>query len=387
MYQPTYYWAFWHQLDLQGAIPRLICPSTTSGECENHTVVWCHIRLGVHPPTWKTARGIVIPKPGKADYGAAKAYRVISLLNCLGKMVEKVAATLISNHCEREGAFHPGQYGCRAQRSSTDAVGLAIARTQEAWTRKKMVGALLIDVASAFPSVAKGCLLRKMRRAGLDEDLVRWTDSFMRNCSVIMSVDGQDSQVQEVTTGLPQGSPVSLVLFNLYIGEIHGLGAVEGRVPGAQGISFVDDVTWFVEGSSIQEVREQLEWCAEESLRWAEGNAVRFEVSKTEAVLLSRKRGLVQSSAAEPVRVGDRLISFASEATRWLGVWLDSALTLRTSRRKVLNRARAKEAALRRLVTKRGLAPAAARNLQQKIVSGTIVSVVGDSVQQQPGNG
>ena len=67
----------------------------------------------------------------------------------------------------------------------------------------------------------------------------------------------------------------------------------------------MDDVTWFVEGSSIREVREQLEWCAEESFSWAEGNAVRFEVSKTEAVLLSRKRGLVQAAATEPVRVGD----------------------------------------------------------------------------------
>ena len=82
---------------------------------------------------------------------------------------------------------------------------------------------------------------------------------------MIRSVDGQDSPVQEVTTGLPQGSPVSPVLFNLYIGEIHGV--VEGRVQGARGISFVDDITWFVEGSGIQEVREQLEWCAEESLR------------------------------------------------------------------------------------------------------------------------
>ena len=106
---------------------------------------------------------------------------------------------------------------------------------------------------------------------------------------------------------------------------------------------------------------------------WAEGNTVRFEVSKTEAVLLSRKRGLVQAAATEPVRVGGQLSPFASEATRWLGVWLDSALTLRTSRRKALNRARAKEAALRRLVSKRGLAPAAARNLQQAIVSGTML--------------
>ena len=94
-------------------------------------------------------------------------------------MVENVVTILISNHCEREGAFYLGQYGCRAQRSSTDVVGLAIARTQEAWAKKKIVGALLMDVASAFPSVARGCLLQTIRRAGLDEDLVRWTDSFM----------------------------------------------------------------------------------------------------------------------------------------------------------------------------------------------------------------
>ena len=43
----------------------------------------------------------------------AKAYWVISLLNCLDKIVEKVAAVLVSAHCEARSAFHPGQYGCR----------------------------------------------------------------------------------------------------------------------------------------------------------------------------------------------------------------------------------------------------------------------------------
>ena len=60
-----------------------------------------------------------------------------------------------------------------------------------------------MDVAAAFPSVARGCLLRKMRNMGLDECLVRWTDSFMRDRQVIMSVDGQDGKPMEVTTGLP----------------------------------------------------------------------------------------------------------------------------------------------------------------------------------------
>ena len=37
--------------------------------------------------------------------------------------------------------------------------------------------------------------LRKMRGAGVDECLVGWTDSFIRDRRVIMSVDGQDGQI------------------------------------------------------------------------------------------------------------------------------------------------------------------------------------------------
>ena len=115
------------------------------------------------------------------------------LLNCLGKMVEKVAAMMVGAHCDQTKGFHPGQYGCRAGRSAVDPVGVTIAQVQEAWGRGCIDGALLMDVAAAFPSVARGCLLRKMREAGLDENLVRWIDSFMRDRRVIMSVDGQDT--------------------------------------------------------------------------------------------------------------------------------------------------------------------------------------------------
>jgi hypothetical protein len=112
------------------------------------------------------ARGVVIPKPGKDNYGLAKSYRVISLLNCLGKVVENVVAVLVSNHCEREETLHPGQYGCRKRRSAVDAVGVLMAKVQEVWKEGRVAGALMMDVAAAFPSVARECLLRKMRNMG-----------------------------------------------------------------------------------------------------------------------------------------------------------------------------------------------------------------------------
>ena len=79
------------------------------------------------------------------------------------------------------------------------------------------MGALLMDVAAAFPSVARGFILQKMREMGLDECLVKWADSFMRDRRVIMSVDSQDDPLVEVTTGSPQGSPISLVLYRIVL--------------------------------------------------------------------------------------------------------------------------------------------------------------------------
>jgi len=70
-------------------------------------------RIGIHPRVWKDARGVVISKPNMPDYGVAKGYRVITLLNCFGNVVKKVAANAIAEQCEGMSLLHDGQFGCR----------------------------------------------------------------------------------------------------------------------------------------------------------------------------------------------------------------------------------------------------------------------------------
>jgi len=90
------------------------------------------IRLGYYPKLWKTAKGVVIPKPGKLGYSRVRAYRVISLLDVISKLVERTAAQLIADHLERKHGLHDGQYGCRKRRSCVDAVAVLINHTQQA---------------------------------------------------------------------------------------------------------------------------------------------------------------------------------------------------------------------------------------------------------------
>jgi hypothetical protein len=85
-----------------------------------------------------------------------KEYRSISLLTCVGKVVEKVVAELLAEDAERSGLLSDGQYWSRKRRSAMDVVSIMIDRANTAWREGHIAGILLIDIKTAFPSVGRG---------------------------------------------------------------------------------------------------------------------------------------------------------------------------------------------------------------------------------------
>jgi hypothetical protein len=96
----------------------------------------------------------------------------VTLLNCLGMVVKKIAAERISSFCERHEALHEGQFGCRKRRSAINAVAKLIATIKKAWQQKKLVGALFMDVKGAFNYVARKQLLKKIIQLKILGDLI-----------------------------------------------------------------------------------------------------------------------------------------------------------------------------------------------------------------------
>ena len=85
-----------------------------------------------------------------------------------------------------------------------------------------------MDVAAAFPSVARGCLLKRLREMKVDEDIVGWTGSFMQDKRVKMVIDEKEEEEMAVTAGPPQGSSVSPILFIIYVSGVHRAGEGDG---------------------------------------------------------------------------------------------------------------------------------------------------------------
>jgi retron-type reverse transcriptase len=143
-----------------------------------------------------------------------------------------------------------------------------------------------MDVKGAFDHVNHRRLLTTMLAQKLDGDLIEWTEYFLTNRTVQITVDGYDGEVSPVNTGIPQESPVSPILFAIYLSSLFP--HIENRVEGVEGISFADDVGWWVSGKDIGEIRHEMEKCALLSQQWAQNNAVVFDIDKTEVILLSR---------------------------------------------------------------------------------------------------
>jgi len=102
-------------------------------------------------------------------------------------------------------------------------------------------------------------------------------------------------------------------------------------------------------------------------MEWVAGNRVAFDHGKIEAPLFWRKKRKGTETSAK-VKVGDKEIPFNKEATRWLGVWLDSQLTLKEHHATRLKSGRNATTRLRRLTGKMGLSPMNCRRIMTACV-------------------
>jgi len=119
-----------------------------------------------------------------------------------------------------------------------------------------------------------------------------------------------------------------------------------------------------VEGEDVGECTQRLEGCAKEAQSWVKENACQFDIEKTEAILFTQKRNNKEPKMKAKIRVGNHEVQYNKEATRWLGVWLDSMLTLNDHTKKTFAKARRVQSRVRSLMVKKGLSPEGCQRIQ-----------------------
>jgi hypothetical protein len=117
---------------------------------------------------WKLTKGVILRKENKPDYKNYEAYRIICLLNCIVKIVEKVVATLLLQTIDYK--LYKGQFWYRKRHSVMDAAVCIIEYIYQNWGRAKISGTLLMDVKGAFDHISRTHLADRLQELEADQN-------------------------------------------------------------------------------------------------------------------------------------------------------------------------------------------------------------------------
>ncbi len=176
--------------------------------------------IGYFPIRWKRWHTIPIYKNGR-EKDKVNSYRPIALLSCVGKLLERIMAKRISWYLRRHNLLHKNQAGFRKGHNTTDLLLRLSEDAFHSFKKRSILPTALLDLSNAYDSVWRDGLRHKLRKLiGIKGRAFWWLDSFLSNRKGQVRVGQSLSEGLEYNTGLPQGSPISPVLFIIYINDL-----------------------------------------------------------------------------------------------------------------------------------------------------------------------
>ena len=185
---------------------------------------------------------------------------------------------------------------------------------------KGEVEAVRVLPSGAFDRVLRDRLVHEMRRRRVPRSIYGWVDSFMSDRRTTLAFDDQESEAFNLPGGIPQGSPLSPILFLFYNAEL--LERCERRDLRVSAVGFADDVNLIAYGDSTEDNCQALQEVHGECMEWARRYGARFAPEKYELMHFTRRQCF---NLEAPVQIEGRVIN-PGAAMRILGVWLDPRL-------------------------------------------------------------
>ena len=206
------------------------------------------------------------------------------------------------------------QSGFRTNHSTLDHLITVQQEALSAFSRKESLVMVMLDVKKAYDSVWRAGLLEKLRSVGVSGRMFSWLQAFLKSRRSRVAFQQQISEWRHTQFGVPQGSPLSPLLFNVFVASVFSKVSIRKTL-------FADDMAVFVTGKDIKTLSKNISKQLRAVSSWARRWRVEFNVQKCCSTLLTRVR-----SAPDPtIYFQGELLSF-NATPKYLGMTFDRQL-------------------------------------------------------------
>ena len=310
----------------------------------NHCIV-----TSSFPRLWKIARISPIPKVNEPLSDAD--YRPVSILPTLSKVFERLVLNQLVVFINEEALLGPTVSGFRKGHSTTTVLlGIRDALIR-ASSRGEVTLMVCADYSKAFDTVKFRSVVSKMHSLGFSKDFLLWMIDYLTHRRQLVQIDDKKSDMATVEFGVPQGSILGPVIFNLYVADLQS----ELQCDCYQ---YADDTTFYVHSKpcDLDASADHINRTITRLRHYSESCNLALNPSKTNWMLVSSPQMARYHNLEErnlPVACGDTPLERISCA-KLLGVYMDQHLTWKSHVDHVLSSSYGTLSVLRRL---KNLAP------------------------------
>ena len=281
---------------------------------------------GSFPKGFKLAQLTPLLKKPGLDNNDLSNYRPISNLNNISKILERLCYNQILSHILSNPNFNSCQSAYRTSHSTETALTCMLDNIFHSSDEGFSTLLVSLDLSAAFDTIDHSILLSRLSTTfGVTGPVLDWFRSYLSGRQQFVRLGPSSSCTISCSSGVPQGSVLGPLLFNIYTSPVASI----VHSFGIQQHQYADDTQLYVRVSTITASASllKLESCLTSLNAWYCQNGLALNPSKSNALLLGTRKRNQSLSFLNSVNIAGSKIC-PSDSTKLLGVTLDSNLTL-----------------------------------------------------------